>query len=230
MSFLRKWLSAMGLALAAVSVMASPAAPQNGVEYLTLEAPQPTDTGSKVEVIEFFGYFCPACHAFDPALKAWSGKQGANIVFKRVAVGYNSAAAPQQKLFYTLSAMGRLDELHARIFHAVQVERQPMRRDEQVFDFVEKNGIDRAQFIELYRSAAIDSYGRAASELQTLFKIDGVPTIAIDGRYITSMSMVAKGMDKNVSPAQLQAATLQVMDALVAKAKRERGTRSVLRL
>jgi thiol:disulfide interchange protein DsbA len=230
MKFLRKWLAALGLGMAALAAVASPTAPQNGVEFLTLQSPQPTDTGNKVEVIEFFGYFCPACYALDPSLKEWSKKQGANIVFKRVSVGYNSVAAPQQKLFYTLWAMGRLDDMHSKVFSAVQVERLPLRRDEQVFEFAEKNGLDRARFIELYQSSAIESYGRAASELQALFKIDGVPTVVIDGRYVTSMSMVAKGMDKNVSAPQLQAATLQVMDALVAKAKREHGTKSVVRI
>lgn len=230
MKYLCKWLLALGFGLAAMTTFASPSAPRNGVEYLTLETPQPTDTGNKVEVIEFFGYFCSVCHSFDPALKEWSKRQGSNIVFKRVAVGFGAASVPQQKLFYTLSAMGKLEELHTKILDAAHVQRLPLRSDGQIFDFIEKNGVDRNQFIEIYNSFAIDSYTRAAVQLQSLFQVNSVPMIAIDGRYLTSLAMAAKGVDRNTSEFQLHEATIQVMDALVAKAKSERGTvKSVVR-
>jgi len=225
----RKWFIALMLGLFSFAAFASPAAPQNGVEYLTLSAPQPTDTGNKVEVIEFFGYFCSVCNTFDPTFMEWKKRQGSNIVFKRVAVGFGSASIPQQKLFYTLDAMGKLEELHPKVFHAVHVERLPLTRDEQIFDFVEKNGINRAQFMEIFQSPAIDSYTKAATQLQAIFKIDSVPTIVIDGRYVTSPAMVDKG-SPNLPRAQLQVATQQVLDALVAKAKQEKATRSVIRL
>lgn len=220
MSFLRHWLIAFGLGLASLTAIASPAAPQNGVEYLTLEAPQPTDTGKKVEVIEFFGYFCSHCYSWDPQLKQWAKRQGNNIVFKRVMVRFNDSMLPQQKMFYALSAMGKLEELHPRIFQAVQVDRQPLRKDEQVFDFVAKNGVDRSQFIEMYNSFSVESLTRSATQMQALYKVDGVPMIAIDGRFITSPAIVSNGIKQNMSEAELQAATLKVMDALVAKARK----------
>lgn len=230
MRFLGKLLAAIGLSMAVAAATASPAAPQIGVEYLTIGTPQPTDTGNKVEVIEFFGYFCSACYSFDPALREWTKKQGGNIVFKRVHIGSSPAILPQQKLFYTLSAMDRLEQLHSKIFEAMHVQRLPLRSDEQIFDFVEKNGVDRGQFIEIYNSFATDSLTRAATQLQALFQVNSVPMIVIDGRYLTSLAMVAKGADRNISGAQLQAATFQVMDALVARARQERGTvKSVVR-
>jgi len=220
MVFLRKWLAALVLGLVAITVSA---APQSGLGYSTLETPQTTDTGKKVEVIEFFGYWCSHCYSFDPFLKSWAKKQGNNIVFKRVAVGFNDAMRPQQKMFYTLSAMGKLDSLHSKIFNAVQVEGLPLRRDEQVFDFITKNGVDRNKFIEIYNSPSIESLTQSAGQLQSLFKIDGVLTIAIDGRYITSPSMVAGGVRMNMSEAELQAAALKVMDGLVAKVRQEKN-------
>src|SRR3954468_12991670 len=95
---------------------ASPAAPKNGAEYTTLPVAQPTDSGNKVEVTEFFAYYCPHCNVFEPLLEAWVKKQGNNIVFRRVHVSSDPRVAPQQRLYYTLEAMGIVDQYHAKAF------------------------------------------------------------------------------------------------------------------
>src|SRR4051812_24264044 len=105
----------LGLA-AGTSAFASAAAPQDGADYLSLASPQPTDTGNKVEVIEFFAYYCPHCFAFEPSLEAWVKKQGDNTVFKRVHVSGGASVLPQQRLFYTLDAMGLLPQYHQKVF------------------------------------------------------------------------------------------------------------------
>ena len=56
--------------------------------------------------------------------------------------------------------------------------------------------------------------------LQEAYKVDGVPLIAIDGRYITSPSIVGTSIG-NQPEEVLFKATLQVMDSLVAKAAKE---------
>lgn len=222
MRIFRRWLAALGLAFLAAAA-AYPAQAQDA-GYRILEASQPTNTGNKIEVIEFFGYFCSHCYSFDPHLKQWAKKQGNNVVFKRVHVGFGESMRGHQKMFYTLDAMGKLEELHPKIFQAIQSGQQPLRRDEQIFDFVAKNGVDKTKFIEIYNSPWIASLTQAAAELQSLFKVDGVPLIAIDGRYITSPALVAgSSLRRNMSEAELQTATLSVMDALVDKAKKEKG-------
>lgn len=219
---MKNWLTALFLAVSALA-MASPVAAQ-GVGYKTLETPQPTNTGNRIEVIEFFGYFCSHCHSLDPQLKQWAKKQGNNIVFKRAHVGFGDRTLAQQKMFYALDAMGQLEQLHPRIFQAIHKESKALRRDQEVFDFIAANGVDRARFIEVYNSPAIAALTRAAVELQQLFKVEGVPMIAIDGRFLTSLSDVAaSSFRQNMSEAELQAATLNVMDTLVARAKHEKG-------
>src|SRR5471030_1490220 len=100
MRFLNKVLLAAALCSAVLGAHASPSDPKNGVEYETLATPQPTDAGKKVEVTEFFAYYCPHCNALEPQLSAWVKKQGDNIVFKRVHVSRDESVAPQQRLFY----------------------------------------------------------------------------------------------------------------------------------
>jgi protein dithiol oxidoreductase (disulfide-forming) len=226
MRFLRHILVALGISLVATMAGASPEAPKGGVDYRTLTTPQQTDAGDKVEVTEFFWYNCPHCHAFDPALTAWVKKQGDNIVFKRVPIAFRPSFVPQQRLYYTLESMGKTEELHRKIFQAIHTERQPLDTDTQITDFVVKQGIDKQKFIDTFNSFAVQSKTRRATQMQEGYKIDGVPTIAIDGRFITSPSIVGANIPTQAE-ASLQAPTLQVMDWLVAKAAKEhKGTAS----
>ncbi|MBC7404286.1 MAG: thiol:disulfide interchange protein DsbA/DsbL, partial [Cytophaga sp.] len=117
MRVMKKILMVLSLGLIAVTASASVSNPENGKEYTLLERPQPTDAGKKIEVIEFFAYYCPHCYVFDPILSDWVKKQGDNIAFKRIHVS-DSRVVPHQKLFYSLEAMGKLEELHTKIFNA----------------------------------------------------------------------------------------------------------------
>ncbi len=209
----------------AASVIASPSNPQKNVDYQMLKVPQQTHSGDKIEVIEFFGYFCPHCYAFDTTLTNWARKHKKNVVFKRVAVKFSESMALHQKMFYTLSAMDELtNELHHKIFDAVQIQRLPLRTDEQIFGFIEKNGIDRKKFTEMYNSFYVQMLGNKAVEMQTAYEIEGVPMIVIDGKYLTSPAIVSSGNDVDLSEEEAHAQTLKVMDALVGKALKERSS------
>jgi thiol:disulfide interchange protein DsbA len=221
MRFLQHALAAISLSLVAVAASASPANPQNGVDYRTLDKAQQTDSGKKVEVTEFFWYSCPHCYALEPALADWVKKQGDTIVFKRVPVAFRETFIPQQKLFYTLEAMGKLEEVHPKVFQAIHAQRQPLDTDSGILDFVVKQGLDKKKFLDTYNSFAVQTKVRRAAQLQESYRIDGVPLIAVDGRYQTSPSIVGASIGNQPEPA-LQAATFQVMDWLVAKAGKER--------
>ena len=216
----------LGLGFAMVpAAHATPAAPVNGAEYRTLDKAQSTDAGKKIEVTEFFWYSCPHCHAFDPALVNWVKKQGENISFKRVPVAFRESFQPQQRLYYALEAMGKLDDMQTKVFHAIHVERKSLDTEAAIADFVATQGIDRKKFVDVYNSFGVQSKLKRAAQLQEAYKIDGVPRVAIDGRYVTSPSIVGATLGSQPE-AVLQTSTLQVMDWLMAKATKERKTAS----
>jgi thiol:disulfide interchange protein DsbA len=226
MRFLKQAFAALSLSLLAAAAGASPASPQNGVDYRTLDKAQQTDSGSKVEVTEFFWYACPHCYAFEPALEAWVKKQGDRIVFKRVPVMFRDDFVPLQKLYYTLEAMGKVEELHKKAFDAIHKERRlaPAPTDAAIADWAAQQGLDKQKFLDTYNSFSTLSKARRAAQLQTAYQVDGVPLIAVEGRYLTSPSIVSTNM-KNAPENELQAGTLQVMDWLVAKAAKEKTTK-----
>ncbi len=217
MRLFRQILVAASMSIFALATQASPSNPVNGVDYRTLPQAQPTTDGKKVEVLEFFWYNCPHCAAFEDGIVNWAKKQGDKIIFKQVPIAFNKNFIPQQKLFYTLEAMGKSDELNPKIFHAIHVERQRVDTDKTIFAFVEKQGIDMKKFTDIYNSFDIQQNKvRLAAKLQDAYQVDGVPLVAIDGRYVTSPSLTAETL-VNQPESMLQAATLQVMDFLVNK-------------
>jgi thiol:disulfide interchange protein DsbA len=208
----------LATALAASTAFASPTDPKSGVEYVTLAQPQPVQaTGKKVEVIEFFMYHCPHCNALEPQLEQWVKKQGDNIVFKRVHLPSSGPNDPEAHLRLTLEALGKAEEFQAKVFKAWHVDHLRLNTDAAIIDWVSKNGIDRNKFLEAWNSFGVTTKLRRLPQITTDYKVDSVPTIVIDGKYQTSPATVYNSVKTQNEPA-LFGATLQVMDALVAKA------------
>jgi thiol:disulfide interchange protein DsbA len=221
MRLIRTLLCAAVIGLSATASAAG-ADPKSGAEYLTLPEVQNTDAGSKVEVTEFFAYYCPHCNRFEPLLAAWVKKQGANIVFKRVHVTGGPSVLPQQHLYYTLEALGQVAQYHQQVFDAMHVERLRLANDQAVFDWADKAGIDHAKFASAWSSFGVQAKLRRADRMMGEYRIDQWPMVAIDGRFLTSPTLAGEGSKAPQTEEQLQQSALQVMDFLVAKAKADK--------
>jgi thiol:disulfide interchange protein DsbA len=201
---------AAGLALAsptgALFAQGAPGALQEGRDYKRVESPVAVPDG-KVDVVEFFGYWCPHCNAFEPALDAWARKlPPAQVSFRRVPVVFNAAHEVYQRLYYALESLGLVDSLHRKVFAAVHVQHVSFIKDADVAAWVSANGADGAKVVEAMKSFSIASKLRQARALADGFRIDGVPTLGIQGRYMTSPS-IAGGPER----------ALAVSDALIAQ-------------
>jgi thiol:disulfide interchange protein DsbA len=213
-------LAAACLLAAAVSspAAASPANPQNGVDYITLAQPQPVQaTGKKVEVIEFFMYHCPVCNGLEAGFEEWVKKQGDRIQVRRIHMPYTGANDPEAHLYLTLEALGRLDDMHGKVFNAVHQQHIRLNKDDAIVEWVSKNGIDRAAFLNAWNSFGVNVKLRQLDKVIAAYKVESVPTIVVDGRYVTSPAMAHDSLKTN-NPQEMFQATLQTADALVAKA------------
>ena len=178
--------AATSMAFGSSAAVAQAAAPQEGKQYVRLTKPAPTDApAGKVEVVEFFWYSCPHCNAFEPVFAAWKQKAPANVEVRRVPVAFNASFVPQQKLYYTLLAMDNFDSMHVKVFHAIHVERNKLAKDEDIFNWVAKQGVDVNKFKEIYNSFNVASQVRKATALQQAYDVEGVPSMGVAGRYYT---------------------------------------------
>ncbi|WP_339939230.1 thiol:disulfide interchange protein DsbA/DsbL [Undibacterium luofuense] len=219
--FFRKTLMLGAGLLLAAGAIAAPNTPKAGVEYKVLGKPQPTEAGKKIEVIEFFGYFCPHCNALDPMLEAWLKKQGDKIVFKRVHVGFHGLTN-QQKLYATLDIMGKLGTHHVKAFNAYHVERNRLQSEADVMKFVAASGLDQQKFKEVFNSFGVTGKIGRYNQLLNDYQIDSVPTIAIDGRFVTSPVQAVSTIGR-VTEDEQNRAVLVVMDQLVNMVAKEKG-------
>ena len=198
-----------------------PAAAQGFVEgrhYQRLPTSVPVSTPpGKIEVLEFFSYACPHCNAFEPSLAAWVKKLPADVVFRRVPVNFLQNHENFARLYYSLEALGQADALQAKVFTAFHVERNRLPTPEAIADFVVKNGVDRAKFTALFNSFGVQTKLGQVPGLVSAFKIDGVPTLGIQGRFTTSPSMAgSEGMTEDM----LHTRALQLADQLIAQARK----------
>ena len=173
-----------------------------GKDYYPLERPVATDVDKgKIELIEFFWYSCPHCNAFEPTFAQWIKTAPKDVVVRRVPVAFRDDFAPQQRLFYALEAMGLLESLHAKVFAAIHVEKQALNTETAIADWVSKHGVDKIKFTETYKSFGVASKLKRAVQLQNDYKVEGVPSFGIAGRFYTDGS-IAGSMERAVKVAE----------------------------
>ena len=175
---------------------------KSGKDYLTLERPLPTDAGNgKIEVLEFFWYSCPHCNAFEPAFAQWAKAAPKDVVVRRIPVAFREDFAPQQRLYFTLEALNLLDTMHDRVFAAIHVQKQLLNSDASVLAWAEKQGVDKAKFSETFKSFGVASKLKRAVQLQNEFKVEGVPSLGVAGRYYIDGTL-AGSMDRALKVAE----------------------------
>lgn len=187
-------LSAASLAAAAIGASALPTLAQsqakgfqNGSDYLTIAKPAPTEApAGQIEVVEFFWYNCPHCNAFEPMFDAWTKKVPKDVTVRRSPIAFRPDFEPQQRLYFVLESLGKVDELHKKVFNAIHVEKQQLATADQITAWAEKQDIPKAKFLELYNSFSVSTKARKSTQLQNAYAVDGVPALGINGRYFTS--------------------------------------------
>ncbi|MEO7404227.1 MAG: thiol:disulfide interchange protein DsbA/DsbL [Burkholderiales bacterium] len=204
---LTRWISGFALALTATFATAQITA---GQDYNVINPPQATESPGKVEVTEFFWYGCPHCYALEGPLEAWIKKLPADVAFKRVPAMFNEQWGVAGRVHYTLDAMKQLDRLHKPLFDAIQKDNLRVTSESAIADWVAKNGIDAAEFKKVSRSFSVESRLRRAIQLTESYKFDGVPAIAVNGRYV-ALSSQAKSHER----------MLDTVDKLIDMARKE---------
>lgn len=184
---------------------------QQGKEYLRLSQALPTTAG-KIEVIEFFWYGCPHCYAFEPQMDAWIKALPADVSFRHVHVAFRENLKVHQRLYYALESLGREKEFRGAIFSAIHRGGMGLDDPKSVSDFLAKQGLEPAKFLAAYNSFGVQNKCLQADKLAEGYRLDGVPSLGIAGRFFTSPSMAG---GRNVSEFEGGRRALAVTDMLI---------------
>jgi protein dithiol oxidoreductase (disulfide-forming) len=181
----RAALALLAAACVAGAAQAQEIRARQNLEY-RLIAPQPVETGQRIEVIDFFWYGCPHCNDLQPALEGWIRRKPADVALRRVPAILRDSWAPHARIFYTLEQLGEVERLHLKVYESYHVGRLQLTQPEVAVEWAAKNGIDRKRWLEAYGSPAIDAKVERARELSAAYAVQVTPTLVVDGRYLTS--------------------------------------------
>jgi thiol:disulfide interchange protein DsbA len=207
---LKQFVFGLALILAAGFVQAQPKA---GLDYRELTTAQPTDAAGKIEVVEFFSYLCPHCHNFDPVLMPWVNKLPKDAQFRRIPAMFSDDYAKAARAFYALEAIGEEKRLHTALFDAVHTgTKLRVANEADLTAWLGKQGVDTKKFTAAYRSFGVEANLKRASQLSDGYGIDGVPAMAVNGKYVVLTDNI-KSLEQ----------ILTVSDYLIERARKDSG-------
>lgn len=182
-----------------------------GKDYRLLNQPQPTVSGNKIEVLEFFSYSCSHCYHLHPLLSAWEKKIPKDVELHYVPVVFSENQEPMARAFYALESMGQIKRLHDPFFVAWNAQLMDLSDEAKITDFVAKHGVDINKFSADYNSFSVSSKVSRSTQLVLVYGIRGTPTLIVDGKYVIT----------NLQPED----TIRVLNEVVKIARKERSKR-----
>lgn len=182
-------LAALALALPLTCTALQADAAEAGFDYQVLAMAQPKETKAKVEIIEFFSYRCPHCFHLEPSLKAWSAKLPAGVKLVRQPVIFSDQWEPSARAFFALESTGQLDKAHQKVFEAMHQQGYNFDDPNVFFEWAGKQGLNVGKLREAYHSFSTGSKIARAKQLARNYKLEGVPTLAVNGKYLTSATL-----------------------------------------
>lgn len=161
---------------------------QEGVHYVEIPFAEPLENGSRVEVREFFWYGCPHCYSLEPVLERWLKRKPRNVDFVRTPA-FLPKRLVHAKAYYAFQSLENSDKLHAAFFRAYHEQGQRFASQAEVARWLAAQGVDAGKFDKAYSSFSVDHQVRLAQSLAGKYGINSVPTLVIEGRYLTTSTM-----------------------------------------
>src|SRR5690606_39273697 len=161
-----------------------------GRDYVEIPNGQPfAPRDGKVEVVEVFGYVCPACANFQPLVRSWKAKLPADVRFTYVPALFGGTWDDYARAFYAAESMGLVDRTHDAMYQAIHIDRTlkgERGRDsvEDIAAFYGKYGVDPKQFASTMSSFAVNAKAARAKQFAMRSQIGGTPSLVIDGKYL----------------------------------------------
>lgn len=191
----RLLLAGAGLAVFGSLLPQVVAAPAAGRNYTVLDPALPVESTDKIEVIEFFWYGCPHCYHLEPYIEKWLETLPADATLRRVPAIFNERWARDAATFYAFEALGVLEKVHRPFFDAIHRDRLQSDNKQAMHEWLRKQGIDPQKFDEAVASFGVQSKVRRAMQLTAGYRIDGTPSLAVQGRYRISADQASSQED-----------------------------------
>src|SRR5690606_35756386 len=188
-----KTIIAAAASVLLLATTASAADFEEGVHYRELAEQQSTQTGDKVEVRELFWYQCPHCYNLEKPLRDWIATMPDNAAFVEQPAVLTGSWEFHARVYYTLQALGVLDQFHGPLFDAIHKKPRPLNRvtdPARVAAWLEeRGGAASEECIKLFEWVVADTDTRNAVIMTGRYEITCVRSVAMGGKYIITVTM-----------------------------------------
>lgn len=202
----RRALLIASLAIVPTLSFASPEAPVEGKDFLSVKPAVQTQNPKKIEVLAFFAYTCPHCYTYEKTLEPWAAKLPSDVEFKRIPVNWTNKTKHLTQTYYALEQLKKIEPYHEMMFNAVIKEGRDFPDLESVADYLAQNGLNKEEFLKAAKSFSANMNTEKARKTWMAYGIDGTPCNAINGKYIAAPHL-----------AGTREGAIQVMDFLISK-------------
>ena len=142
-------------------------------------------------IYEFFWYGCPHCFNLEPTIDRIEADLDTDAKIVKVPVALRDSWMPHAKLYYALSQMNEIDDLHNLIFEEIHIENNRLDTEEAMIEFLSKSEIIPKFSWKSITVIGTEARVKKASNLARKYQIDSVPTLVVNGKYLTSGSFVS---------------------------------------
>ena len=155
-----------------------------GVDYRIVDNPLPVKRDGIVEVTETFWYGCGGCYQFDPAVNAWSSKQGDDVKFSKIPVTWSAVHQLHASLFYTIEALNLDSSAHAAVFVTIHKEGNFLSNTKTIQDFLKGFGVSPEISTQYLNSFTVKQKVNKAMKHGRQLRVPSTPVMIVDGKYM----------------------------------------------
>jgi len=156
-------------------------------DYTAVSPPVAVDPpAGKVDVVEFFSFACPHCFAFERPLEAWLARRPQGIRFRRSPVPFQRNFRNFQPMWFALEALGLAGTMPRPIFDAVHRDGLGLDTPAAIAAFMARHGVDPDRFMRAFDAPATAAQVAQADRLFDASGAGSVPTLMVQGRFLTS--------------------------------------------
>lgn len=145
----------------------------------------------KIVIYEFFWYGCPHCFNIEPTINKIESNIREDTILIRLPLALKESWLTHAKAFYSLQQMGIDSDLHEKIYEEIHINDNRLDTKSSLVDFIDTHGFDGSTFSKYFDSFGTEIRVKKANRLARQYRITSVPTIIINGKYLTSGSFVS---------------------------------------
>ena len=159
-------------------------------KYVQISNQKQTES-DKIVVYEFFWYGCPHCFNIEPTINELESELQKDTVLIKVPVALRDTWENHARAYYALRQMNLDGDLHEKLFEEIHINSQRLDTRDSLSQFISNEGYSSKKFEELFDSYGTEIRMNKAERLRKKYQITSVPTLIVNGKYMTSGSYVS---------------------------------------